>query len=47
MADLFVSNSRFLTEIYQKGFWYDGEVLECGFPPTTSLPGSIRIWKAR
>ena len=32
MADLFVSNSRFLTEIYQKGFWYDGEVLECGFP---------------
>ena len=28
MADLFVSNSSFLTEIYQKGFWYDGEVLE-------------------
>jgi len=32
MCDLFLSNSRFLTEIYHKGFWYEGEVLECGFP---------------
>lgn len=32
MCDLFLSNSRFLTEIYRKGFWYDGAVLECGFP---------------
>lgn len=32
MCDLFLSNSRFLTEIYHKAFWYDGEVLECGFP---------------
>lgn len=32
MCDLFLSNSRFLTEIYHKGFWYQGEVLECGFP---------------
>lgn len=32
MCDLFLSNGRFLTEIYRKGFWYDGEVLESGFP---------------
>lgn len=32
MADLFLSNSRFLTEIYRRGFWYDGPVLEEGFP---------------
>ena len=32
MGDLFLSNSRFLTEIYRRGFWYGGEVLEQGFP---------------
>lgn len=32
MGDLFLSNSRFLTDIYRRGFWYDGEVLEQGFP---------------
>lgn len=32
MCDLFLSNSRFLTDIYRKGFWYTGEVLEQGFP---------------
>lgn len=37
MADLFLSNSRFLTEIYRKGFWYGGEVLEWGFPRNDML----------
>lgn len=32
MADLFISDSRFLTEIYRRAFWYEGEILECGFP---------------
>lgn len=32
MADLFLSDSRFLTDIYRRAFWYEGEVLECGFP---------------
>ena len=31
MADLFLSNSRFLTEIYRRAFWYQGDVLEEGF----------------
>ncbi len=32
MCDLMVSNSSFLSEIYRSGFWYDGEIAECGFP---------------
>lgn len=32
LCDLFLSNSSFLTEIYRRAFWYEGEVLECGFP---------------
>ena len=32
MSDLFLSNSRFLTGVYRKGFWFGGKVLECGFP---------------
>lgn len=32
MADLFLSDSAFLTEIYRRAFWYDGPVLESGFP---------------
>ena len=32
MCDLFLSNSRFLTDIYRRAFWYQGEVLEAGFP---------------
>lgn len=32
MCNLFVSNSGFMTELYRNGFWYEGEVLECGSP---------------
>ena len=32
IADLFLSDSSFLTGIYRRAFWYDGPVLECGFP---------------
>ncbi len=37
MSDLFLSNSKFLTEIYRHGFWYQGEVLEEGFPRNDML----------
>ncbi len=40
MADLFLSDSRFLTEIYRRAFWYEGEILECGFPRNDLLCGS-------
>ena len=39
MADLFLSDSRFLTEIYRRAFWYDGDILECGFPRNDLLFG--------
>lgn len=32
LCDLFLSNSRFLTEIYQNAFWFSGEILEQGLP---------------
>ena len=39
MADLFLSDSRFLSEIYRRGFWYHGEILECCFPRNYILFG--------
>ena len=32
MCDLFLSNSRALSQSYREFFWYDGEIMECGFP---------------
>lgn len=32
IADVFLSNSKFCTEIYRKSFWYNGRVLEIGSP---------------
>ena len=42
LCDLFLSNSVFLTEVYRRAFWYQGEVLECGFPRNDVLfaPGA-------
>ncbi len=37
LCDLFLSNSRFLTEIYRKAFWYSGEILEQGLPRNDML----------
>ena len=40
MADLFVSNSRFCTNLYHNSFWYQGEVIECGSPRNDILLNS-------
>ena len=32
MCDLFLSNSRFLSDVYRNGFWYNGDILEQGLP---------------
>lgn len=32
MADLFLSGSRFYSELYRRSFWYEGEILEAGLP---------------
>ncbi len=49
ICDLFLSNSVFLTGIYRRAFWYQGEVLECGFPRNDVLfgPGEAAAQKVR
>lgn len=37
LADLFISNSNHLTNIYRRAFWYDGEILESGYPKNDVL----------
>lgn len=32
MVDIMISNSRHLTNIYKRAFWYHGPILEIGFP---------------
>ena len=32
MADLFISGSKWRTRNYREAFWYDGEILESGYP---------------
>lgn len=32
LADLYVSNNKLLSSIYRNDFWYDGVILESGFP---------------
>lgn len=32
MIDLMISNSDFCTDMYRRGFKYDGDILECGSP---------------
>ena len=31
-TDLMISESRFMTELYHRSFWYGGPVYECGYP---------------
>lgn len=37
MADLFISNSSFCSEMYRRAFWYEGKILECGSPRCDQL----------
>ena len=30
--DLFLSESHIMTQIYQRSYWYDGPIYECGYP---------------
>lgn len=32
MVDLFISGSRWQTDLYRKSFWYSGEIIEAGCP---------------
>ena len=37
MCDLIMSNSRFMTELYHRAFWYDGAIEEQGSPRNDAL----------
>lgn len=37
LADLFISNSKHLTDIYRRAFGYKGKVWKCGYPKNDSL----------
>lgn len=49
MTDLYLSNSRFCTNMYRSAFWYRGEILECGSPRVDCLlrPNPDRIRDTR
>lgn len=32
MADLFISGTRWMSELYKKSYWYNGMICECGYP---------------
>lgn len=35
--DLFLSNSKYFTNLVKRSFWYNGDILECGFPKNDAL----------
>lgn len=37
MADVFLSNGKFFTELVRRAFWYEGEILESGTPRVDEL----------
>lgn len=47
MADLFISNSKHLSDIYRRAFWYNGEILEVGYPKNDVLFESKERFRAK
>ena len=49
MIDLMISNSRFCTDVYKRGFWYNGEIAEIGYPRNDlmSKPSAEIVQKVR
>lgn len=42
MADVFISNSRKMTNLYKSSFWYDGPLLEVGLPRSDIFFGDMK-----
>lgn len=47
MIDLLISNSKWCTELYERAFWYDGEILECGSPRVDILFNNNKYLKEK
>ena len=41
LANLFISDSKFMSDLYRSSFWYNGEILECGSPRYDILINTI------
>lgn len=46
-TDIMISESRFMTNLYHKSFWYKGYVLECGYPRYDILLGDTSKYKKK
>lgn len=46
-TDLMISDSRFMTGLYRRSFWYDGEILEVGLPRYSAFNGDAREARTR
>lgn len=44
IANLFISNSTHLTNIYKRAFWYEGPILELGFPKNDIFMHLRKSW---
>lgn len=45
LADIFISNSQHLSDIYKRAFWYNGKILECGYPKNDILFSDKRVYR--
>lgn len=32
MADLFITGNKWMEKVYRRAYWYDGEIMMCGYP---------------
>ena len=48
-TDIIISDSKFMTSIYEKSFWYDGKIVEWGSPRNDifNLPGGLEESKKK
>lgn len=47
MCDLMISNCDFFTDILQRAFWYNGEILKCGLPRNSVFFDKSFVSKSR
>lgn len=47
MTDLYISNSKHLTDIYRRAFWYKGKVLEEGYPKNDILFSEKEVFRSK
>ena len=45
LSDLYISNSKHLSDIYKRAFWYGGEILESGYPKNDILFESKELYR--